>query len=219
MGKKSSKVPLNERIAYQLGIIKRQGIRTYAKGIFRKAYYIHLKKSYGFNSWHLSAYEHRPYATDIVRTINAMPGSQGFTICEIGCGLGDIIRHIKAEHRYGYDISQNAIDCAKHLGGGVHFCVGSFEDAAKELPENIDVLIVVNWLDGLTSEEVKNMFDVLLNAVEVKRIVIDVIESPQPNHFQHNVDELFPEYESRLLMASRSLIKNVSRRVYILEKK
>ncbi|MCH5260981.1 MAG: class I SAM-dependent methyltransferase [Lachnospiraceae bacterium] len=218
MGKKSSKILLNERIGYQLGIIKRQGIRTYAKGFVRKAYYIYLRRRYRFDPWHLSVYEHHPYATDIVREINNMPGSQSFTICEIGCGLGDIIRHINAEHKYGYDISQSVINCAKHLGGGAHFSVGSFEEAAKETPANIDVLIVVNWLHGLTSEEVKKLFDVLLGAVEVKRIVMDVMESPLPNKFQHNVDELFPEYKSRLLMASRVLVKNEMRYVYVLEK-
>lgn len=113
----------------------------------------------------------------------------------MSCGLGDIIRHIKAEHKYGYDISQNVIDCAKHLGGGC-FSVGSCDVAAKELPDSIDVLVAVNWIHTLPSEEVKKLFDILLDAVEVDRIVIDALKSQYPDAYQHNLDEMFPKYVS-----------------------
>lgn len=211
MTKESSKAPLNKRIGYQFGIIKKQGIRTYARGLVRKAYYIRLRKEYGFDPWHLSPYELRPYATDIVRAINAIPGSRNFTICEIGCGLGDIIRNIKVEHKYGYDISPSAIDCAKHLGGA-RFSVGSCDVAAKELPASIDVLVTVNWIHTLPSEEVKKLFDILLDAVKVNRIVIDALKSQYPDAYQHNLDEMFPKYVSSFLT------ENDHMRVYILEK-
>lgn len=217
MTKKSSKVPLNERIRYQLGIMRKQGLITYAKGFVIRLYYIRLSKKYGFSRWHVMPCELQPYATDIVKAINAMPGSRNFTVCEIGCGLGNIIRNIKAEHKYGYDINPNVIDCAKHLRGGVRFSVGSFEGAAKELPVSIDVLIVVDWIHVLPSEEVKRLFDILLGAVEVKCIVTDSVDDARkrqhPSLYQHNLGEIFPEYTSRYLT------EYDYDRVYILEKK
>ena len=101
-------------------IHRRQGICTYCRGLLRRKYYARLKRKYGFGEWHITPYELRPYACEIIKFVTKLCADLRLSsICEVGCGLGDIIRNIKLTGRkVGLDISSTAIVSAKHLGGG-----------------------------------------------------------------------------------------------------
>lgn len=72
-----------------------------------------------------SPYELREYGQKVVKYVNSDQ-----TVCndviDLGCGLGDVIRLIKATKRYRYDLDENTIMVAKSLDrlSSVNYMVG-----------------------------------------------------------------------------------------------
>lgn len=89
-------------------------MKNYLIGRIKRNYYKKLRRRFSFGEWHIEPYELRPYALDIKNYINSV-GAKEYCVCEIGCGLGDIIRNIHARRRIGIDLSPEAISCAEYL--------------------------------------------------------------------------------------------------------
>ncbi len=106
-------------LAALIRVHKRQGIHTYLYGKYRRVFYHKLRKKYQFEEWHEEPYELRTYAWDIKNYVNTLVSTsyKPMCVCEIGCGLGDIIRNTRADKKIGIDISKEVIECAKFLGG------------------------------------------------------------------------------------------------------
>lgn len=169
---------LIERIKYQYSIFKDQGF-TYFVGLFKRTKYIKLQKKYGFDEWHITPYELRPYAYCLVGFLNSLQRINN--VVEVGCGLGDIIRNINAPCKYGYDISMSVINCAKqidsnHRGGKTTFICGGFEDV-KEFDKPIDVLITVNFIHNIPIKDLEFYYKRIFKINNVKGIVFDSVEA------------------------------------------
>jgi len=110
------------------------------------------------DSWHASApYSNRPYKKTVVNLVNSLAPR---CVVELGCGFGDIIYRVKAEHRYGYDIDEGAIRIARLLHGRrVNFICG---EASSIEQKAIDVLILVNWIHVLSPTELESLLLPLL---------------------------------------------------------
>jgi len=188
-------------------------VELYESGYLSKAVVgmkrrVELKKlmlRYGFNSWHISPKEFRPYAMDIIKLINSRVSSNDI-IVEIGCGLGEIIRNIHTHNLYGFDIDQTVIDAARFLDKDkkVHFQKGSFEDVAGF---DIAYLITVNFTHGLDAQFLKSAYGKLCARNKVHNIIVDVVNNPSYKN-THKFSEILPEnyrmvYESKKYASNR----------------
>jgi hypothetical protein len=110
-----------------------------------------LSKYFKFNSWHVYGSTQPKYQGECIRILNEL--GNRFTIVEIGCGLGSILKSVNYQNKYGLDIEENVISAARFIDrrGKIDFVTGSFEEARKI--QDIDVLLAVNWVHNLDPRE------------------------------------------------------------------
>ncbi len=63
-----------------LRVRKQQGLLKYLFGHLKLLYYRFLQRKYGFDKWHITPYELRPYAVEIVRYVNTQGNPGGMTL-------------------------------------------------------------------------------------------------------------------------------------------
>lgn len=199
--------------------IKREyGLINYLSGKIRRIYYKMLREKFSFGEWHIEPYELRPYALDIKKYVNKMRSIEKLCVCEVGCGLGDIIRNLKARKRIGIDLSKEAINCARFLDrwGGEYY-VGSF-DTVSEIAglEQIDVLITVNFIHNIEPVVLRSYYETITLKTKVRYVILDTIESEGYLYF-HNIDFLFPEMKTSTVISSHIVSTGGERRVYLVE--
>ena len=73
--------------------LKEVGFRNVLVGGVKKVRYMQMINKYHFDPWHLSPYEWKEYAQACVRYLNTRNCK---TVVDIGCGLGEVLRYIKA---------------------------------------------------------------------------------------------------------------------------
>lgn len=107
-----------------------------------------LQRVYGFDRWHVG-HAGEQYAADIVEYLNAWPDANREAVVEIGCGLGDILRHLRFHTRVGLDRDAGAIAAARFLA---RFQAGEpprfevFEFPRGQLTGVYNAMIMVNWI-------------------------------------------------------------------------
>jgi SAM-dependent methyltransferase len=150
---------------------------------------IFLRYIFKFDNWHIFTLAEKKYAKDIIVYCNACSVRNSFL--EIGCGLGDIIRHVHYEDRQGYDMDERALKAARFLNrvagdGKVRFSVFTFPDSP--LTGKYDVIVLVNWIHhiepSLLKSRVASYFNNNLNEGGV--IIIDTVQDPEYK-FNHNI--------------------------------
>jgi len=107
---------------------------------------------------------------------------------EIGGGLGEIIGRINAKRRILIDLDEKVIKAAKKnfLVKIDKAVVGSWNEAIRETPRNIDLLITVNWIHGIPPNELKESYRTFLEQKEVKFLVVDSLKTPWKGSYKHN---------------------------------
>jgi hypothetical protein len=143
-----------------------------------------LSKIYSFPpAWHNPTSE-RPYRLAVAEAVNALEPQ---IVCEVGCGLGSILRRVKAAQRIGYDLDRGVVRAARLIRSRrIEFCLGTLADV--RVPQ-IDVLILVNWIHELSPAQ---LADGLLPLIErTKYLVLDAIDPGSPGYaFHHDFDFL-----------------------------
>ncbi len=165
------------------------GIYNALTGLYKRyIYYKIMQKIFKFAPWHVgNPYElsdERDYKKRIVEELNQLNLD---TVVELGCGLGEIIKRIKATRKYGIDIDDKAIAfAARHNTKGVIFKNGSFRDVLTLGIKKIDCLIMVNWTFSIEPEILKKEMDNLIGNLDITYIVTESIAY----ECYHNWDEL-----------------------------
>jgi SAM-dependent methyltransferase len=148
-----------------------------------------LHRAYGFDRWHVG-HAGEAYARDIVQALNAWPVSARETVVEIGCGLGDIVRHLAFRHRLGLDLDERVLAAARFLARfqrGTPPRFDRFDFPRSELSGVYNAIIMVNWIHQIDP-------DTLGRAVRAYRaqhllpggaIVLDTVDDPA---YEHNHD-------------------------------
>lgn len=150
--------------------VKEVGFKNIIIGSVKKVKYTRLLKKYHFDSWHLSPYEWKEYAQVCVRYVNAQNCK---TIADIGCGLGEILQHVKADKKIGLDLQEEVIRAARELSDGkINFEVGSF-DNLTEIP--VDYLITLNFMHGRIESEWVETYHVTAVRNDVQHFVVDTV--------------------------------------------
>lgn len=84
--------------------------------------------------------------------------------------------------------------------------------------QKIDYLITVNFIHGISPEELRKQYKYLCENNEIEHIVLDIVKSPE-YRFNHDIDYLFEGLEYKVKKRlRRQQAKNGNRWVYILEK-
>lgn len=150
--------------------LKEVGFRNVLVGGVKKVRYMQMINKYHFDTWHLSPYEWKEYAQACVQYLNTQNCK---TVADIGCGLGEILQHIKADKKIGLDLQEEVIMAARELNGGkIDFLAGSF----GELTEHpIDYLITLNFTHGRTEEEWAETYHTAAVQNDVAHFVVDTL--------------------------------------------
>jgi SAM-dependent methyltransferase len=152
----------------------------------------HLLRSYfGFDKWHISTLYDKKYALDIVRHLNSRPAAGRTSAVEIGCGLGDILRHLRYRHRTGYDNERNALRAARFLSrlglqGQMEY--DYFEFPASPLKGTVDVILMVNWIHHVPPDVLKaKLADYFSNHLRPGgEMIIDTVQDKEYK-FNHDI--------------------------------
>ena len=159
--------------------LKEVGFRNVLVGGVKKVRYMQMINKYHFDTWHLSPYEWKEYAQACVQYLNTQNCK---TVADIGCGLGEILQHIKADKKIGLDLQEEVIMAARELNGGkIDFLAGSF----GELTEHpIDYLI----MHGRTEEEWAETYHTAAVQNDVAHFVVDTIPEKVFGPTTHSLD-------------------------------
>ena len=158
--------------------IQEVGIFNVISGFVERVKYKRLIQKYHFDSWHLSPYQWRKYVQETARYINAHNAD---TVVDIGCGLGGLLRHIKASVRIGIDLHEEVINAARELDSEkITYRVGSF-DEIEEL--SVDYLITLGFTHGGTEETWIKPYQEAAEKHNVRHFVVDTVPEEGTSHF------------------------------------
>lgn len=175
--------------------LKEVGFKNVLVGGVKKVRYMQMINKYHFDPWHLSPYEWKEYAQACVRYLNTQNCK---TVVDIGCGLGEILRQIKADKKIGLDLQEEVIMAARELNGGkIDFLAGSF----GELTEHpIDYLITLNFMHGRTEEEWAETYHTAAVQNDVAHFVVDTVPEKVFGPATHSLDrgKILPDNYKRV---------------------
>ena len=116
-------------------------------------------------------------------------------VLDIGCGLGEIISRVRAEKRWGVDISAAAIAAARRLSGRrVSFAIGSGfapDEIAKVVSDRpIDLVIMTGWTH-MELEKLVATIRSIQQYLSVRMLLIDTVRpGVLEDCFAHSVEDL-----------------------------
>ncbi len=154
-----------------------------------------LQRVYGFDSWHVG-HSGEPYAADIVRYLNAWPETSRQAVVEIGCGLGDILRHLRFQTRLGLDRDPGVLRAARLLAmfqGAAKPRFEAFEYPQSALVGVYNVIIMVNWIHQVDPEPLRQAVRTCVahHLHPGGGVVLDTVEDPA-YRYNHDVHLLAP---------------------------
>ena len=158
--------------------IKEVGLGNVIIGGIKRVKYTKLIKKYHFDEWHLSPYEWKEYAQVCVNYVNAHPGR---TVVDIGCGLGGVLRHIRADRRIGLDLHEEVLMAARELSDGtIVYKTGSFGELAER---PVDYLITLNFMHGGTEAVWERPYRMAAERNDVRHFIVDTVPAKGESHF------------------------------------
>jgi SAM-dependent methyltransferase len=146
---------------------------------------------YGVSRWHVASSINKPYVMDVVAYLDARRPS---TVVEIGCGFCDILSHLQAARRIGFDADRNVVRAARVYtrlkGAKVELAPLDFiRDALPAV--RADAWVLINWLHEFTEDAVRPRLRELFGRLDPGGlIVLDTAVGAGYQH-QHNVGRLF----------------------------
>lgn len=178
------------------GSLRKWWMSDYLVGNCKQKFHAILQKIYAFDEWHLGSINFKPYAREVVLTIEKYMGKKKIRfIIEIGCGLGDVIGNIKTASnrkckKIGIDRDDNVIKAAKLLHPSITFLQGSFDRCRNK--DGV-CLIMINFIHRIPKEELKEEMKSLLLANKVDLVVIDTFSRNENTEYlySHCGEELF----------------------------
>ena len=165
------------------------GIINCIVGFLKREKYKRMQKTYHFDSWHISPYELRKYLQATVDYINSKDVQ---TVVDIGCGLGEMLRRIKAENRIGMDVHEETIRAAEKLSkGDITYRVGSFQELQIEKP--IDYLVTLGFMHGGTEETWRMPYRDVANRNHILHFIVDTVPEEGDSHHL-NFSDILPDH-------------------------
>jgi SAM-dependent methyltransferase len=155
---------------------------------------------YGFDIWHITnGGRCRPYKLIIADKINQLSPDNA-TVVEVGCGLGDILRHVKSANRIGCDIDHRVIRAAR-MRALFHNVVLRVGDSTVISESAIDVLIMVNWIHTLSPSDLSELVAPFLP--RTKYFLFDSIDEESLSSYKYGHDFQFMRHRASLVETFR----------------
>lgn len=181
-----------------------------------------LRLFYGFDKWHVSKRFQRPYVSEIINYINNLPEEHRNKVCEIGVGLGDILRNIDCKEKTFLESDIKALEACRFLSkirnkgnGKKSFSIFTFP--GSQLTDKYDVIIMVNWIHAIDPETLNsnliNYFN--NNLLSGGCIILDSVEAEFANY--HHDFKKFTE-QTKVIRKELRDIFVFGRRIRIFEK-
>jgi len=181
--------------------IKVLGIANLIRCIYWRVELKKIVKKHEINidNWHIkNNFYCKPYKWKVIEIVNSLNPEY---VVEIGCGLGEIISRIKADYKIGIDIDDACLNIARLLNGKPVYLKGSFNDFNKlYIPfEQIDCLIMINFLHGIEKHEVAENIIQIINSIKCKYIITDWYKEDYPERGEvHDLSN----YDSRIKLVN-----------------
>ena len=153
-----------------------------------------LKRIYGFDRWHVG-HADELYVADLVRHLNELPDRDRQAVAEIGCGLGDILRHLNFRTRLGLDRDPGVLAAARLLTrlqtAPPRFELFDFPRA--RLTGTYNVIIMVNWIHQVDPEQLRTAVHSFFaqHLHPGGRVVLDTVDDPAYK-YNHDIHVLAP---------------------------
>ena len=141
----------------------------------------------GVDPWHAGIAPDREYPGDIIKHLNSRAAESRASAVEIGCGLGDIINHLRFNSKTGYDSAPRTLRAAALFSA--LFGTGKTSFAELNFPQQLppgrhDAIILVNWIHEVAPEPLKAgitaLYNEHLNAGG--ELVLDTVEDKEYLH-------------------------------------
>ena len=170
--------------------IKEVGIKNTVIGSIKMLHYIALRHKYQYLYWNVSPFELRKYIQDVADYINSRNPE---CVIDCGCGLGELLRNVRASKRIGIDRGDGEILAARHLdkSGGIEFEKGTLENDDL-IGIRADFLVTLGFTHGNSEEYWRQAYQGFLNRNDVKRIVVDVFP-PVKGQYSLNFKNILPK--------------------------
>jgi SAM-dependent methyltransferase len=151
-----------------------------------------LRMLYGFDRWHITALDQRPYAVDIIKYANQL--SERRRCVEIGCGLGDIIRNVNFGDRLGLDNDVKVLEAARlisRISGKKHIQFSRYNFPDDELRGQYNLIIMVNWIHHISPPLLKKKLFLFAheNLFRSGEIIVDTVQD-KSYEFNHDIRSL-----------------------------
>jgi len=167
--------------------IKKYGFHNLVFGLIKREILKKEQRKYGFDKWHTTPIELRPYAQACVKEVNNLILKDNLTaVYEIGCGLGEILHNIKAPVKFGYDIDKGVLIYGLKKYKDIKFNCGSFNDIQNK---DIDVLITINFIHEIKANDLKKYYNKLTKSNNVKYIIVDSVNYK----YRHDFSKILPK--------------------------
>jgi len=149
-----------------------------------------LHRVFSFDPWHIGApYACRRYKKIVVALANSLRPE---IVVEVGCGLGDIVSRVNAAQRIGIDSDPEVIRAARFLHPRKVCWVhgdGSAINGAIPPDRPIDCLIMVNWIHGVSPEDLAALLLPLLP--RIRYLLLDAIDPDGAGSYKFRHDFAF----------------------------
>lgn len=142
-----------------------------------------LCRLYGIDPWHVATPANKPYVRDVLRFLH---GRAFRRAVEVGCGLGDIIRRIRATERIGLDVDPRVVAAARLYlaltGGAVR--LQRYDLICGGVPTlEADLWILINWLHAHPADVVAlRLRELLARSVPGTLVMLDSLSTGAHRH-------------------------------------
>ena len=146
---------------------------------------------YGVTRWHVASSLSKPYVSDVVVYLNA---SRPSTVVEIGCGFCDILSHLQAARRIGYDADRNVIRAARVYTRlkGAKVELAPFDFIQDALPAvRADAWVLIGLLHNFAEEAIRPRLREIFGRLNPGGMIVLDTKTGARHRHQHDIGRLF----------------------------
>ena len=192
------------RLAYVAAEIPRRLVRASLCGL------------YDVSPWHIASSANKPYVLDVIAYVEAR---RPLRVVEVGCGFCDILSHVPAPFRLGYDADAHVVRAAQLYTRlkGSHVALQRLDLMGEGVPTvAADAWILVNWLHEFEPELVNRRLREVFARLEPGGVMVfDTVPAPPYRH-AHDASAVAEGLPCRLEPISRE--PAVGRTVWAVER-
>lgn len=170
---------------------KEVGVVNCIRGSIIREKYKKLQREYQFDPWHISPYELRGYIQAVAGYMNR-DGKKPPVVVDVGCGLGELLRHTGAGTKIGYDVCENTLRAARKLSrGDIEYRLGSFHEVAVDRP--VDYLVTLGFMHGSREETWRPCYHDIAERNDIRHFIVDTVPEGWDNSCFLDFSRIMPE--------------------------